>query len=376
MDFKEYIQARRSEMASLLRRLVLLESPSQNKKAVDACQTALVSLFKKTGRKVIRLPARQIGDLLLIERRSAGAAGRLEPLLILTHADTVWPVGQLNKMPFILRGDKAFGPGALDMKAGLVQAYFALRTIEELKLQPARPIQLFVNSAEEIGHPVSLRWIKKLALKSSAVLCLEPSLPGGALKIRRKGRLVVGVETRGQMAHAGSPHLGVNAIEEMARQLLVLCRLRRAGTTLNIGHIQGGGQANVVADRASAVLDFRFWTEADKKRILYMLGRLKPALPGAKVFYQLESHVPPLERTESSQALFRRVRRIAAGLGIKLTGGKTGGGSDASIASSLGCPTLDGLGPDGSGIHSEKEYVLLSSLVQRTALLVALLLEL
>jgi len=376
MDLKEYIQSRRGEMVKLLRRLVLLESPSQDKKAVDACQAALGSLFRKAGMKVIRFPAREIGDPLLIEPHPAAGAGRLKPLLILTHADTVWPVGQLSKMPFILRADKAFGPGALDMKAGLVQAYFALRTIQELKLQPARPIQLFINSAEEIGHPAAHRLIEKLALKSWAVLCLEPSLPGGALKAQRKGRLVVGLETQGKMAHAGSPHLGVNAIEEMARQLLALRRLRRAGTTLNIGQIQGGRKANVVADRASAVLDLRFWTEADKKKILHTLSSLKPALPGAKVFYRLESQIPPLERTEASRTLFRRAGRLAAGLGIKLTGGKTGGGSDASIASSLGCPTLDGLGPDGSGIHSENEHVLLSSLVQRSALLISLLLEL
>jgi len=376
MDFQRIFQSRRGQMVRLLRTLVRLESPTSDKKAVDACQSCLASLFRKAGMKVVRVPMRRIGDLLVIESKPAGADGRRKPLLILTHADTVWPVGQIKTRPFVIRQDKAYGPGTLDMKAGLVQAYFALRTIHKLGLRPSRPIQLFINSAEETGQAAAHQWIKKLAMKSWAVLCLEPSLPGGALKVRRKGRLVVGLEARGKMAHAGSPESGVNAIEELTHQLLALRRLRRAGTTLNLGLIQGGRKANVVADRASAVLDFRFWKEADKKKIIRALRCLKPALPGARLSFYLESLTPPLEPTTPSRALFRRVKRIAAGLGMSLSGGQTGGGSDASLASSLGRPTLDGLGPDGRGIHAENEHVHLPSLVQRTALLTSILLEL
>jgi glutamate carboxypeptidase len=376
MNFQRIFQARQGQMIRLLRTLVHLESPTSDKKAVDACQACLASLFKKAGMKVVRIPMRRIGDLLLIESKPAGAASRRKPLLILAHADTVWPVGQIKTMPFILRRDRAYGPGALDMKAGLVQAYFILRTIRELGLRPRRPIQVFINSAEETGQTDSRSWIMKLARKAWAVLCLEPSLPGGALKVRRKGRLVVGLEAHGRMAHAGSPDSGINAIEELAQQLLALRRLRRAGTTLNFGQVQGGRRANVVADRAWAVLDFRFWKDADKIKIIRALRGLKPALPGARLSFRLESQTPPLESGTASQALFRRVKRIAAGLGIRLTGGQTGGGSDASLASSLGRPTLDGLGPDGSGIHAENEHVRLSSLIQRTALLASILLEL
>jgi len=376
MNFQKTFQARRGQMVRLLLTLVGLESPTSDKKAVDVCQSYLASLFKKAGMKVVRIPMRRIGDLLVMESKPAGAAGRRKPVLILTHADTVWPVGQIKTRPFVLRQDKAYGPGTLDMKAGLVQAYFALRTIHELGLRTSRPIQLFINSAEETGQAASHQWIKTLARKSWAILCLEPSLPGGALKVRRKGRLVVTLEARGKMAHAGSPDTGVNAIEELAHQLLTLRKLRRAGTTLNFGQVQGGQKANVVADRASAVLDFRFWKETGQKKIIRALGCLKPSLPGARVSFRLESRTPPLEPTPPSRALFRRVKRIAAGLGVSLTGGQTGGGSDASLASSLGRPTLDGLGPSGSGIHAENEHVHLPSLVQRTALLTSILLEL
>ena len=362
-------------MAKLLRTLVQLESPSPDKKAVDACLSFLGSLFKRTGMKITRFPARTVGDPLLVEFMAGGRHRALKPILILAHADTVWPVGQVKKMPFVLRGDKAYGPGILDMKAGLVQAYFALKEIRERGLEPRGPIGLFVNSAEEISHPLSSRLIKKLALSSRAVLCLEPALPDGGLKLRRKGRLVVRLETRGKMAHAGSPALGVNAIEELAHQVLALRKLRRAGTTFNIGHIQGGQRANVVADRASATLDFRFWKDADKEKILRTLQGLKPFLPAARLAFRLESLTPPLEPGPASRALFRRVKRIAAEQGVKLRGGQTGGGSDASLASSLGLPTLDGLGPSGRGIHAAEEHVSLSSLVERTALLASILLE-
>ncbi len=363
-------------MAKLLRTLVRLESPSLDKKSVDACLSFLESLFKKAGMKVTRFPARTVGDPLVVEFKPRNSPRARKPILILTHADTVWPVGQIKKMPFVLRGNKAYGPGALDMKAGLVQAYFALKEIREFGLPLRGPVQLFINSAEEISHPLSCRLIKKLTLGSRAVLCLEPALPDGGLKVRRKGRLVVRLETRGKMAHAGSPDLGVNAIEELAHQLLALRKLRRAGTTLNLGHIQGGQRANVVADWASATLDFRFWKDADKAKILHALRRLKPSLPGARLAVRLESLTPPLEPNGPSRALFREVRRIAAGQGQKLSGGQTGGGSDASLASSFGRPTLDGLGPSGRGIHAAQEHVDLSSLVQRTALLAAILADL
>jgi len=363
-------------MIRLLRTLVRLESPSLDKKSVDACLSFFASLFKKAGMKVTRFPARMVGDPLVVEFKPRNSRGARKPILILTHADTVWPVGQIKKMPFVVRGNKAYGPGTLDMKSGLVQAYFALKEIRERGLRPRGPIRLFINSAEEISHPLSNQLIKKLARGSRAVLCLEPALPGGGLKVRRKGRLVVRLDTRGKMAHAGSPNLGINAIEELAHQLLALRKLRRAGTTLNLGHIQGGLRANVVADRASATLDFRFWKDADKAKILHALQGLKPSLPGARLAVRLESLTPPLEPNAPSRALFRKAKRIAAEQGLGLSGGQTGGGSDASLASSFGLPLLDGLGPSGRGIHAAHEHVDLSSLVQRTALLAAILADL
>ncbi|MBM3297512.1 MAG: M20 family metallopeptidase [Candidatus Aminicenantes bacterium] len=375
-DLLRYFQARRRPMVGLLERLVRLESPTSDAAAVDRCTAALADSLQQAEVKLRRVPVRGKGVLLIAEKRAGRKASGLKPLLLLAHTDTVWPVGTLAARPPAIKGDRLYGPGALDMKAGLVQAVFALRALDSLGLNPRRSARLFVNSAEETGNPEAARLIRALSASSEAVLCLEPCLPGGALKTRRKGRLVVLLETRGKPAHAGSPGSGINAIEEMSRQLLGLRRLRRAGTTVNIGRVEGGSEANVVADRAAALLDVRFWEAGDRARLLKSLADLRPFLLGARVSFRILGEHPPLERTEASRRLFNTARRIASGLGVRLRAGKTGGGSDASLASRLGLPTLDGLGPDGAGIHAENEHVLVSSLIERTALLTLLLSEL
>jgi glutamate carboxypeptidase len=294
-------------------------------------------------------------------------------MLILTHIDTVWPVGKIGKMPFYISGTKVFGPGVLDMKAGLVMAIFSFKALNQLNIKTPRRIALFINSAEEVGSETAYTMIAQLARKSAFALCLEPALSGGALKTQRKGRLVVRLEAKGRAAHAGSPEKGVNAIEELISQLQRLKRLAMGGVTVSINQMGGGEKANVVAESAWAVMDIRFWSTEQKDKIVGALKQLRSARPGAKFKFILESLTPPMEKTLGSKQLYKQVKTIAAGIEITLTEGKTGGGSDASIASSMGVPTLDGLGADGDGIHAEHEHLLLPSLVQRTALLTEIL---
>ena len=373
MDFNRYFQSRQGEMINLLKKVVTMESPTPDKAAVDACSAFVLNEFKKTGAKLTRFPQKDIGDLHLIEYTPAGLKKESEQILVLIHLDTVWPVGKIDKMPFYISGDKVFGPGALDMKAGVVMAVFALCTIHHLNIKPQKRIAIFINSAEETGHDAAHELIKDLARKSALVLCLEPALPGGALKLERKGRLVVRLEVQGKAAHAGTPEKGINAIEELVAQISRLKKLRTGETTVNVGRIAGGEKANVVPEAAWAVLDIRFWKTADKELVRAHFKNMKSELRGAKIKAVFESLTPPMEKTKASSALFVRAGEIASGLGLQLKGGKTGGGSDASIASSLGLPTLDGLGPDGEGLHAEHEHLLLPSFVERTALLTELL---
>lgn len=376
MKFSHYYKSRQGEMINLLKELVSLESPSSDKAAVDKCSSFIVKELKKAGAKATRFPQEEIGDFHLVEYPSKASKERKEQILILTHSDTVWPVGKINKMPFYVQGNKTFGPGVLDMKAGLVMVIFALKTLNDLNIQPNKRIAVFINPAEEIGHKASYEVIRKLARKSAHVLCLEPALPGGALKMQRKGRMVIRLEAKGKAAHAGTPDKGINAIEELVLQLQTLQKLRTKSTTINIGLIKGGEKANIVAEQASATLDIRFWENLHKEKISTYFKQLKPDHKGAKIKYIMESLTPPMEKTKASANLLTQVQKIATSLNMTLETGKAGGGSDASITSNMGVPTLDGLGPDGEGIHAENEHLLIPSLVERTALLTEILCQL
>ncbi len=376
MNYFHYYKSRKGEMLNLLKELVQHESPSTDKKAVNECSSFLVHELKKNGAKVTRFPQDEIGDLYLAEYPLKKSKERKDQILLLTHIDTVWPVGKIDTMPFYLSENKLFGPGVLDMKAGIVMAASALKTLNDLNIIPDKKIALFVNSAEEIGHKNSYEIIQKLAKKSALVLCLEPAIPGGALKIQRKGRLVIRLTVTGKSSHAGDPEKGVNAIEELMFQCLNLKKLRTKNVSVNIGLISGGEKANIVADNASAVLDMRFWNNEQKEKILYFFKNLAPHLKGAKIKYKIESLIPPMEQTKGSLKLLNEVQKIADSLNFTLETGKAGGGSDASIASNMRVPTLDGLGPDGDGMHAEYEHLILSTLIERTALLTELLCQL
>ncbi|MCJ7487108.1 MAG: M20 family metallopeptidase [Candidatus Aminicenantes bacterium] len=376
MDFRLYFRSRQGEMVHLLKQLTILESPTHDKKAVDACAAFVAREFKRIGCKVTTFPQKDIGDLTVAEFAPGRLKSADDEMLVLTHIDTVWPAGKIVKMPFYVSGNKLYGPGVLDMKAGVVMLLTALRSLNGLNVKPRKRITVVVNTAEETGHPAARDLIRKLARKASLVLCLEPALPGGALKLERKGRLVVRLDVHGRAAHGGSPEKGVSAIEELVAQIARLKRLRTGETTVNVGLMGGGEKANVVAENAWAILDVRFWKLADRDRVLKILREAVPVLRGARLKVSVESTTPPMEKTKASEKLFVRAQEIAVGMGLSLKGGKTGGGSDASIAAGMGIPTLDGLGPDGAGIHAENEHLLLSSFIERTALLTEFLKDL
>lgn len=376
MDFYYYFKSRQGEMVRLLKEIVGRESPSGDKKAVNVCSSYVIEELRKTGAKITRFPQKEIGTLYLAEYPSSRLKEKKEQILILTHIDTVWPVGKIHKMPFYVTENKVFGPGVLDMKASLVMTIYSLKALNELNIQPKKKIAVFINSAEETRSKTSYEAIRKLSQKSNCVLCLEPSLPGGALKIQRKGRLVVRLEAKGKAAHAGTPEKGINAIDELMLQLQRIKKLETKETTINTGLIGGGEKPNIVAEQAWAILDTRFWQNIQKEKIIKSLKQLNPILKGARIKFSIQSFTPPMEKTEASANLFSGVKKIASSLNMELDAGKTGGGSDASIASGLGIPTLDGLGPDGEGIHAENEHLILSSLIERTTLLTEILIRL
>jgi len=194
--------------------------------------------------------------------------------------------------------------------------------------------------------------------------------------MQRKGRMVGKLIAIGKSAHGSSPEKGVNAILELSHQLLQLKKIQKGGITINVGLVKGGEKVNVVPDHAEAILDVRFWKTKDREKVLEFLSNLKPKFEDAKLSFEEISFRPPMEKTKISMNLFKRIKKIGEDLGMKIMAGKSGGGSDASFASNIGIATADGLGPIGNGIHSKNEHLYISSLLERTALLTKLFLEL
>jgi glutamate carboxypeptidase len=301
------------------------------------------------------------------------------PALLLGHFDTVWPLGTLEKMPIREDQGRLFGPGVYDMKSSLVMVAAVVEVLGRLRRELPRPLIVLLNSDEEIGSPTSRRSIEELARQSEYVLVLEPPLPDGSLKTARKGVGRFTIEVEGKAAHAGvAPEQGRSAIVELAHQVLCATELNdaRSGTTVSVGLIRGGTVVNVVPAHASAEVDVRATTLAAAAEVETALRSLAPHTPETRITIGGGFIRPPMERTGAIATLFSRAREIAARLGIKLSEGSTGGGSDGNFTAALGVPTLDGLGVQGGGAHAENEHIVIDSLPERAALLAALLLHL
>jgi len=370
------LRRREGEMLRLLGRLVCCESPSESKAAVDRLGRIVAREWRKRGAWVRVLSQKNRGNHLRTELW-LGAGEPAGQITVLGHLDTVYPIGTLAKMPFGISDRRAWGPGILDMKAGLVLALFAADALLLADLRPRKRLVFFFNSDEEIGSETSRRAIESEARRSDAVLVLEPALGReGLLKTARKGTGSVEISVTGRAAHAGiEPEKGVNAVHELALQIARLVQLNDAarGITVQANVISGGAVSNVVADRARAEVDIRYSRVADGRRIERELRALRPILPGARIKISGGINRPPLERTAAVEKLFRHAQSLMRAAGLPLGEGSTGGGSDGNFTAALGVPTLDGLGAVGDGAHSPREHVVIRSLPRRAALLAGLL---
>lgn len=375
----EYLRPCQADMLAVVKELVDQETPSADKAALDRLGQQIARRFTELGLTLTIHPQAQRGDHLELRLPASAGAADAQPGLILCHFDTVWPVGTLATRPFRVDDGRAFGPGIFDMKASFALVEYALRAITALGLRRPRPIIACFTADEEVGSGTSRALIERLASTSAYVLVMESPLAGGRLKTARKGVGRFIIDVTGRAAHAGiEPEKGINAIIELAHQALTVSGLAdpAAGTTLNVGVIQGGTTPNVVPAQASARVDVRVTRLAEAQRIEAALAALRPVLSGAQVQVTGGFSRPPMERTGVSGALFERAQAIARELGQELTEGATGGASDGNFTAALGVATLDGLGALGAGAHAEDEQIQIDSLPTRAALLAALLLHL
>ncbi len=372
LEIRDHLATQQRSMQTLLSRLVEIETPSDEPATIGPALDLLAEEFARRGYR----PRRLAGKMLYASRR--GRARHRPTQLVVGHADTVWPVGTLAERPATLSGDVFRGPGAYDMKAGLVQILFAVGALQDLDVvAPVEPV-LLVNGDEEIGSRTSRHMIERLARLSCRAFVLEPGLGAlGMLKTARKGLGRYTITVEGRAAHAGlDPERGASAILELSSVIQRLFALNDAarGITVNVGTIEGGIRPNVVAPTSKAVVDVRVLYHADAEQVGLAIERLEPETPGTQLHVEGGFGRPPMERTPGNASLFLAAQKIGAELGLQIEETTAGGGSDGNTTSQH-TATLDGLGAVGDGAHAVTERVTISSMVDRTALLAALLLQ-
>lgn len=370
-----YLQERRQEMVDLLQRLALAESPSDNPAAVRPLLAILKSELERCRMRVRLFPGRTSAGTLLA--RPALGARNLPRQLLIGHCDTVWPVGTVRQMPVCVDGEVIRGPGVFDMKGGLVQMLYALRTLHDLELQPPAGCVVVINSDEEIGSRDSTPLIRRVARIASRAFVLEPAFGrSGKLKTARKASGEFIITIRGRAAHAGvNPEEGASAILEMSHQIQRLFALNDAarGITVNVGTIDGGLRSNVVAAEVRASVDVRVPTAEDAVAVEAAIYGLRPMNPETTIHVDGGIDQPPMEPSPRNQALWRLAHKLGGRLGLGLEQAAVGGASDGNTTSQY-TATLDGLGAVGDGAHAAHEQVLIPQMAQRCALLVLLLL--
>ena len=375
-EVRHYLDSVEGDMINTLKSLVLNESPSGNREA----QAAILNLLSKELRSlgyITRLyPGKQTGGFLYSRPRKRIKNKPVQ--LLIGHCDTVWQLETLRSMPYHEGENRISGPGIYDMKAGITQILYTLKTLRALKLEPALTPVIFINTDEEIGSRESKRAIARLAGIAKRAYVLEPPLgPEGRLKTERKGVGRFTLRVKGKAAHAGlEPEKGISAIVELSHQVQKLYAMNdpEKGITVNVGMISGGISPNMVAPESSAVIDVRVNDLKDGELISEKILGLTPELPDSELYVEGSIGRQPMQANERNEALWELALRKGRELGLDLKQGKAGGGSDGNITS-LYTATLDGLGTPGEGAHAPHEYILKNGLSERTALLTLLVLE-
>ncbi len=371
VNIQKVVGAEEQRLLQRLRELVEIESPSEDKAAVDRAGALVAGWVEAMGGKVKRHRQKKFGDVL--ELRFGPTKSKRGRVLLLGHTDTVWPMGTLAKMPWREAEGKIFGPGVVDMKAGVVMALEALTALNALGV--GRPVTLLLNSDEEVGSTVSRPITEKIAQECSAVFVLEPA-QGLAYKTARKGIGNYCLKVQGVAAHSGVDfECGHSAVLEMARLVQTVAGFTdlNKGLTVNAGVIAGGTRSNVIAAECMAEVDVRIAKASDAARVERLFRSLKVTDKGCKLTVTGGINRPPMERKPGTVALFRLARKLADEMGFVLDEASTGGGSDGNFTAALGVPTLDGMGAVGAGAHAAHEHVVKAHLVERTTLLAGMI---
>lgn len=375
-ELLSWLRHHEEPVVHLLKVMVEIESPTDNKQAVDELGAMVAKEWNRRGARVRLLRQRERGnhiraDLWLGRGRPSGQ------IMVLGHLDTVYPLGTLKKTPFRTVNGNAWGPGTFDMKGGLTIALAAVDALRALGVCPRKKLAFLWTSDEEAGSSSSRRAIETTARESDAVFVLEPSFGlDGRYKTQRKGVGEAQLIVTGRSAHAGiDPERGINAVHELSLQIARLLKLNnpRRGVTVQANVVEGGTVTNVVPGYARARIDVRAARATDVADLNRRLHAIRPILPGAKIEVRGGLNRPPMERSAGTRKLFDHARKLACEMGLDLNEASTGGGSDGNFTAALGIPTLDGMGAVGDGAHSPAEHVVIRGLLEHAAILAGLL---
>ncbi len=364
--------AHETELFDLIEKLVLIETPTSNKAANDRVSTLAAELLRSLGGDVTVHPQPIYGDHVSARWTGDKSKPDKQHAFIVGHLDTVWPVGTLARMGYREQDGRMYGPGVLDMKAGIATTIVGLRILQSNDLWPDRPITVLFNTDEEVGSPSSRPLVESLATGAAYALIMEPGQAGaGALKTQRKGLGEFRISVEGRASHAGAfPERGASAIHELSQKVIELQAMNDwpNGITVNTGLISGGSARNTIPAYADATIDVRVRTLAQSEQIEAQIRALKPGIKGTSLRIEGGFHRPPMPRTPELAKLAETLIRWSEEIGFTLTEESTGGGSDANLTAAMGVPSADGLGSKGQNPHAEGENIEIGEQTNRLAL--------
>lgn len=356
-------------MIDLLKNLVNIDSGSYDKTGVDQVAEVLIQLYKDLGFVVEIFPNEKLGNNYRLMHKDASNP----QIFIAAHLDTVFPKGTVAERPFSIEGDRAYGPGVIDMKASHVLTYYAIKALQDAGNEAYKNVEILLNCDEEIGSHSSRALIEQFAEGKSYALVMEPARANGSIVSARRGVGTYELIIEGKASHSGiAPKDGISAIQELSYKIQALHALSRHddGLSVNVGLISGGTSVNTVAPNARAEIDVRITTDEQGIEIDRLVKEVcsQPVLDGVKLTLTGGINRPPMMKTPESTVLVDIVKAEAKAMGLDIDDIFTGGGSDASFTAGVGTPSVDGLGPVGGFQHSDKEYIELPTLTERTIL--------
>jgi len=374
-ELLEFFKDRTDDMINLLMQVVNFETPSHDPALVNKLVDFLEEYFSTVGAdSVTRYPQDEVGDFLLA-KWNENVPGK--PILFLGHMDTVWAEGTLVERPVRIDNEgRIYGPGAVDMKGGIVVALNAIAGLKERGELPNRPVWFLATSDEEIGSRKSKETIENCAKDAALVIVMEPGTSDGSTKIQRKGSGTYRITVEGKAAHAGNePEEGINAIVELAAQVTKLHKMNdlRNGTSVSVTLIEGGTAGNVIPAKASVHVDTRVLTVRAGEDLNEAITSLTPTMPGANVIVEYLGGRGPMEYNDLMKETFSKYQAIGKKYGVTIRGESVGGGSDGNFTAIMGIPTIDGMGPYGGGLHALHEHVLISSMAERATVVAGIL---